>query len=244
MSKPDADLDRFYTILARLEASEQQGLRLTEYTGRSPFPVRGVYFFRERGEYRLSKANSLRIVRVGTHAVSLNSKSTLWGRLRTHLGTRAGGGNHRGSIFRLHVGAALLARDRVCVPTWGVGSSAPPAVRDSEAGRAAEAAWEKRVSEYIGGMSVFWIDVPDEPGPQSERSLIERNAIALLSNKFAPIDKASSGWLGRFSPRQAIRDSALWNLNYVTGECDSSFLDKLELFVALTCQGEPRLANG
>jgi hypothetical protein len=117
-------------------------------------------------------------------------------------------------------------------------------VRDSEEGRAAEAVWETRVSEYIGGMSVFWIDVPDEPGPQSERSLIERNSIALLSNKYAPIDKASSGWLGHFSPRQEIRDSARWNLKHVADECDSSFLEKLGLFVAITCQGEPRLTNG
>ena len=87
MSDPRADLDWFYTILSQLEASGQQGLRLEGYTSRSPFPVRGVYFFRELGEYRLSKPNALRIVSVGTHAVSANSKSTLWSRLKTHLGT-------------------------------------------------------------------------------------------------------------------------------------------------------------
>ena len=170
------DLDRFYTILSQLEALGQQGWRLDQYTGRSPFPVRGVYFFREPGEYRLAKPNSLRIVRVGTHAVSANSKSTLWGRLKTHLGTRGGVGNHRGSIFRLHVGAALLARDRVVVPTWGVGSSAPPALRANVSAQAAEAAHERKVSEHIGAMTVLWVDAPDEPGPWSKRALIERNA--------------------------------------------------------------------
>src|SRR4051794_27245281 len=97
-----SDLNRFYAILAKLEASGPQGLALSTYSGRSGFPMRGVYFFREPGEFRAASPSSLRVVRVGTHAVSANSKSTLWKRLRAHLGTRSGGGNHRGSIFRLH----------------------------------------------------------------------------------------------------------------------------------------------
>lgn len=108
-----SDLGRFYSILERLAASQQQGLKLSSYAWTSPLPARGVYFFREPGEPRPGSPGSHRIVRVGTHPVSANSKSTLWQRLRTHLGTRAGTGNHRGSIFRLHVGAAMLARDKV-----------------------------------------------------------------------------------------------------------------------------------
>lgn len=234
MSDPRADLDKFYTILSQLEASGQQGLRLDEYTGRSPFPLRGVYFFREPSEYRRSKPNSLRIVRVGTHAVSANSKSTLWGRLKTHLGTRDGEGNHRGSIFRLHVGAALIARDGMPVPTWGVGSSTPPALRASVSAQDAEAACERKVSQYIGAMTVLWVDVPDEPGPDSGRALIERNAIALLSNRFAPIESASAGWLGHHSPRDAIRRSNLWNLNHVDQTYDPRFLNDLEAAVERT----------
>lgn len=231
------DLDRFYTILSQLEALGHQGGRLDGYSGRSPFPVRGVYFFREPGEYRLAKPNSLRIVRVGTHAVSANSKSTLWGRLKTHLGTRGGGGNHRGSIFRLHVGAALLARDRVAVPTWGVGSSAPPDLHANVPAQAAEAANERKVSEHIGAMTVLWVDVPDEPGPLSKRALIERNTIALLSNRFSPIDPAGVGWLGHHSPRDEIRRSYLWNLNHVGQTHDPRFLDDLEAAVEWT--GKP-----
>lgn len=175
-------------------------------------------------------------MRVGTHAVSAASKSTLWGRLKTHLGTRVGGGNHRGSIFRLHVGAALLARDRVSLPTWGVGSSAPPAVRESPIARAAEAAWERKVSEYIGAMTVLWVDVPDEPGPKSKRALVERNAISLLSNHLAPIEAASIRWLGHHSPRHDIRRSGLWNLNHVDETYDPQFLDDLETAVEQTGQ--------
>jgi hypothetical protein len=45
---------------------------LVEYTGRSGWPERGVYFFQEAGEYRLSQRDVPRVVRIGTHAVSAN----------------------------------------------------------------------------------------------------------------------------------------------------------------------------
>jgi len=232
MSDTATDLDRFYLLLSRLESFPYQGQRLDAYREARAFPLRGVYFFRESGEYRSSRRNAPRIVRVGTHAVSTGSKSSLWGRLKTHLGTRLGGGNHRGSIFRLHVGAALLARDRLSLPSWGVGSSAPPAVRENPTARAAEAAWERRVSAYLGAMTVLWVDVPDEAGPNSTRALIERNAIALLSNHLTPIEPASTGWLGHHSPRHDIRQSSLWNLKHVDETYDPQFLDDLATAVA------------
>jgi len=230
-------LEQFYSLLAQLAQAPGQGRPLRDLPGRAFLPTRGVYFFMEPSEFRRANPDIPRIVHVGTHAVSSGSESTLRGRLKQHLGTRTGGGNHRGSIFRLHAGAALLARDDSPLPTWGIGSAAPAAVRDCPATRAAEAACEKRVSDYIGAMSVLWVDVPDEPGPQSDRAFIERNAIALLSNPFAPSDCASANWLGRFSPRREIRDSALWNLNYVADACDTAFLEKFELFVRQTCEG-------
>jgi hypothetical protein len=229
-----ADLNRFYALLDRLETLPQQGLKLRAYGSASGLPPRGVYFFRELGEQRSSCSNSSRIVRVGTHAVSANSKSTLWQRLRAHLGTRAGAGNHRGSIFRLHIGAALLARSQVNIPTWGVGSKAPLAVRQSHATREVESSWEKKVSEYIGAMPVLWVDVPDEPSPSSIRALIERNTIALLSNRFSPLEPISANWLGLHSPKSDIRQSGLWNLNYVDQTYDPRFLNLLEAAVEHT----------
>lgn len=234
MSELNADLDRFYALLSQLEVTGKQGLTLSMYDGRSTFPDRGVYFFREPGEYRLSKPDTLRIVRVGTHAVSIKSKSTLWKRLKAHQGTRAGGGNHRGSIFRLHIGAALLARDGVNILTWGVGSSAPPILRENEIARAAEAAHEFKVSKFIGAMTVLWVNVPDEPGPGSMRAFIERNSIALLSKRFASLDSASADWLGKYSRREEIQRSCLWNLNHVDQTYDPRFLDCLEFAVERT----------
>jgi hypothetical protein len=128
----------------------------------------------------------------------------------------------------------LLTRDGIKLETWGVGSSPPPSVRRDETARAAEKALEKRVSEHIGGMPVLWVNVPGEAGRHSARAFIERNAIALLSNQMAPIDKPGENWLGRFSPRGEIRASGLWNLNHVGEDYDASFLDLLEPYVKRT----------
>lgn len=224
----DSDLERLYGLLQQLRDAGQSRL-LGQCAGRDGWPPRGVYFFTEPGEYRRSGESVPRIVRVGTHAVSAGAKSTLWGRLRSHRGGRDGGGNHRGSIFRLHVGAALLARDGGHLPTWGVKSSAPLDVRRLEAEH------ERRVSEYLGTLTVTWVAVPDEPGVDSLRAFIERNCIALLSRQLNPADPPSEGWLGRHSPRREIRQSGLWNLNYVEDQPDASVIDTIErLLVANT----------
>lgn len=87
-------------------------------------------------------------------------------------------------------------------------------------------------------MTVLWIDVPDEPGPNSNRAVIERNAIALLSNHLNPLEPAGQDWLGQFSPREAIRSSSLWNLNHINAAYDPGFLGKLEDYVGRTCGSE------
>ena len=202
MSDLRADLDRFYAILGDIETLPGQGRALLEYNGRSRLPARGVYFFREPGEFRGSASSAPRVVRVGTHAVSANSKATLWQRLRTHRGTHAGGGNHRGSIFRLHVGAALLARDDASLPSWGVGTSRSAALRESPSALQAEALLERRVSAHIGAMSVLWVDVPDEPGPSSDRAFIERNAIATAVQPLDPGRAGRRGLVGEAQPER------------------------------------------
>lgn len=221
------DLDRFYALLARLRAVPGQGRPLREYTGHDPRPARGVYFF-EPGECRRDAPETPRVVRAGTHAVSAGSRSTLWGRLRAHRGTATGNGNHRGSIFRRHVGAALLARDGAALPSWGIGSHA------SKAFRQAEAEHERRVSAYIGAMPVVYVDVPDAAGPASMRAFLEQHAIALLSRNGDPVDPPSPAWVGRYSPPAEIRDSGLWNVNYVRFVYDPAFADAFEAAVDRT----------
>ena len=218
-----SDIDRFYALLGRLASLPGQGRPLRSYTGRDRWPERGVCFFREPGELRAG-GNVPRIVFVGTHAVTRNSRSTLWRRLHAHRGAQDGRGNHRGSIFRLHVGAALLRRNGAgeVIDSWGVGQSAPRAVREREVPH------ERRVSSHIGSMSVLWVAVLDEPGATSARAFIKRNAIALLSRQGRRVDPPSGTWLGLHSERDEIRRSGLWNLDHVMEDHDPAFLDVLE----------------
>lgn len=72
-----SDLRRFYELMGRLER-KLGGLRyLVNCHGRMGWPVRGVYFFFEDGENRSDSGEGQKVVRVGTHALTSQSKSTL-----------------------------------------------------------------------------------------------------------------------------------------------------------------------
>ena len=229
VGKPSADLEEFYEILSRL-ASGTGGPRSLAEADQCSWPERGVYFFFESGEHRLC-SHTLRVVRVGTHAVSANSQSTLWNRLRTHRGVAGGGGNHRSSIFRSHIGAAIINRDtrRSDFPEWGDQEAGTAKVRSLETGL------EQTVSSILSGMQILCLNIPDEPGPRSDRAYIERNAIALLSKVGSQMDTPSPDWLGRSSPHPSIRKSGLWNVNFVDEPyCDPAFLDVLDYYARAT----------
>ena len=224
------DLRRFYVALSVLEQKLGGARTLGSCSGRMNWPRRGVYFFREGGEERTHSGSGPRIVRVGTHALKEDSSTLLWTRLSQHRGRlSSGGGNHRGSIFRLIVGRSLITRHDYEFATWGKGNNAPKAIR------AGEVALECEVSGLIGAMPFLWLAIDDDAGPESLRGFIERNTIALLSNyKKEPLDLPSSKWLGHDCDRERVRSSGLWNSNHVEEGYDPAFLDTLERLVKET----------
>lgn len=229
------DIQRFYEILDELEVSVGGKRTLGKAHGRMNWPERGVYFFFEPGEERTTSGPGLRVVRVGTHALKARGKATLWHRLRTHRGrvggSDPGGGNHRSSVFRLHVGTALIRRDHwleAVAGNWGVGSSAKKPIRERER------PLERAVSQHIRSMPFLWVGIDDEPGPTSLRGYVERNAIALLSNynvQDKAIDPQSLSWLGQWAASEQVRWSGLWNVNYVSENYDPGFLDVLHEYI-------------
>ena len=239
MSRID-DLEYFYALINRLRNAAGGARYLRDCSKATGWPSHGVYFFFEDGEQR--ETGGPRVVRVGTHGVSAGSQTTLWNRLSAHRGTaggtRPGGGNHRGSIFRLHIGNALLARDgcdEYAAAMWGIGSTAPKAVRE------AEFSIEQAVSRYICAMPLLWVGIPGDAAKSNDRKLVEANSIALLTNRGRePVDSPSPGWLGNLSPHPAIRDSGLWNVHHVDEHYDPAFLDVLESYVRLT-ESRPRI---
>jgi hypothetical protein len=222
------DLGRFYAALQKLEEMLGGARTLAECSGKLLWPRRGVYFFMEHGERRTDSGNGPRIVRVGTHALKAGSRTLFWTRLSQHRGQiGSGGGNHRGSIFRLLVGTALVARGVHESPSWGKGNSASGDVR------AAEISLERDVSNVIRAMPFLWLGIDDEPGPESLRGFIERNSIALLSNfNKPPLDPPSQAWLGLSCDRLRVRQSGLWNSNHVEEAYDPGFLPRLEEIMA------------
>jgi hypothetical protein len=77
-------------------------------------------------------------------------------------------------------------------------------------------------------MPFLWLGVDDAAHPESARGLIERNAIALLSNyEKPPIDAPSVNWRGLKSDRERVRASGLWNNRHVDEAYDPAFLDQM-----------------
>ncbi len=239
MTRQD-DLDRFYNVLDDLRQRVDGPQKLKNCTGYMDWPNRGVYFFLEPGETRQS-SDQLRVTRVGTHAVSQGSSTTLWDRLKQHYGTGSGssnhphGGGHRGSVYRKRVGEAIIEKHSLHddYPSWDDRWSSIE--RERSTVRDEEYILERRVSAYIREQPLLWVNLDDEPSADSDRASLEQNALALLSN----FDKESSNprsdcWLGRYSQSRKIRDAGLWNVNHVGERYDPEFLELLATAVSET----------
>jgi hypothetical protein len=161
----------------------------------SLLPRSGIYFFFERGEsVPWNGGTADRIVRVGTH----NRDERFRSRIRQHYGPLSGpGGNHSGSIFRKHLGAALLNRDDP--------SDARIELWLKEQGKFPDIEIEvSRVLRQNFTFSCFQVETMEE------RHALESGLVALLAQY--PISSPSPDWLGHYSVKAQIRSSGLWNV--------------------------------
>ena len=84
-------------------------------------------------------------------------------------------------------------------------------------------------------MPFLWLEIDDEPGPDTLRGVMERNAIALLSNHGrTPLDPPSPEWPGYDSDRPLVRGSGLWNQRHVEESHNPAFLSTLKMLVGRT----------
>ena len=230
-------VERLYELIAELANGSPGAVRLADAHGRMPWAERGVYVVLDPTEP--PGGGHGRVVRVGTHGVSRGTSATAWSRLHAHRGTTSGGnhGNHRGSIFRLLVGEALMARGEVPSATsWGIGSSRGAAAArcglSKTAIREAEAPVEHAVSAYIGELRAVLLPVGDAPGPQSDRARIERGLIGLLAAQ----DLIGPEWLGHHA-RPVVRSAGLWNQQHVEAPCTDDILPLMERYVGANRPG-------
>jgi hypothetical protein len=82
-------------------------------------------------------------------------------------------------------------------------------------------------------MPVSWLEVADAASADSDRAYLERNFIALLAGRTGPLDLPSADWLGRWSSREAISQSGMWNVNHVYESFDPQALDVFEQYVEI-----------
>lgn len=227
MSSQQSDTDVFYALLDKLGTRLGGPRKLRNCTGASGWPRHGVYFFFEDGEYRVN--GSPRVVRIGTHALTATSRTSLWNRLSNHGGnvggSNPGGGNHRGSIFREHVGTALLKSGEWPVQVHKSWKDK----QDYQAGRQHERLLERAVSRHIGDMPFLWLEVPD----LGDRKVIESNSIGMLSRRRGGVDAESSQWLGLVADSEKVRTSGLWNVMGVDDGYDPGFLGGLSRIVEI-----------
>ena len=200
-----------YSILEHKQKA--QSLFIFNDLPKISLPKRGVYVFLDPNEDTIYSNILPRIVRIGTHAVSNGSKSTIRQRLIAHYGTQSSsGGNHRSSVFRKHIGTALLKgkfSDKR-LNSWGKGSNAKKDIKDKEE-------WlELKVSSEIRKLWCCVFEIDDMPSKNSKRSTIEKLLINLLSN--SNIDLISKNWLGKNSDSKEIMNTGLWNIQYSSGE--------------------------
>jgi hypothetical protein len=161
------------------------------------------------------------VVRVGTHALRTENPSvaTLWDRLAQHRGRQLGdiGGPRRArSVFRRHVGTAIIRRHKLgdqVLDNWYHYRSQP-----------LEEQIDRAVSEYIGAMPFLWLDVPD----RKARHDIEAGAIGLLSMRTGDADPPSADWFGLHAYKKEIRNSGLWNVQNTSKPYGPGFLDLME----------------
>jgi hypothetical protein len=204
------DLTKYlYVVIDRCYAKH-----LNHTVKKDRLPSSGVYLFFEKGEYvQIDGKIYDRIVRVGTH----NKDGNFPGRIRQHYGNKGSStkedlsGNKNGSVFRKHLGGAIMRRENPNDP---------------------------RLREWLKQMGQSYTDIEEKVSrtlrenftficfpvdTKEERLSIESGLISLLAHY--PLGQPSEEWLGRFAYSPVIRSTGLWN----TKETDKKPLDNRQL---------------
>jgi len=187
-------------------------------------PSDGLYFFYENREIN-SHDGAPRIVRVGNHPRSVGG---LRNRLRNHYS-----GNKNGSVFRKFLGGALIRRrnpnDSCLLPEPGQGHWERHGERTCSRCKPVEQEVSQLLKEHFSFRCVRIVD-------RTERNRFEQLLIASLAR--CPGCKASATWLGRHAYSSNVRQSGLWNSDFIDSlPLISSELARFENLVQQTTTG-------
>jgi hypothetical protein len=167
-------------------------------------PSHGIYFVFDSAE---PGHGGLRIVRVGSHTGNGNLSS----RLREHVTV-----NKDRSIFRKHVGRAVLARDSdPYLATWNIDFTTR--ANRERYGHLIDREKQKRIEDEVSAYIVDHLSfrVIGTPNPQVALQF-ERLSIATVA--CCKKCQASAQWLGMFSPIDKVRTTGLWQTQHLRGD--------------------------
>jgi hypothetical protein len=222
MSSRAADLEARQALV---EALYDRILPLPHCDYRTPsssIPRNGIYLFFEQGEDVVcGGAPRPRIVRVGSH----RGEGRLPKRIRLHYGPQKSlGGNKDLSVFRRHLGAALLARTN---------QDDPRVLEWFRKGGRRYREVEEEVSRCLRDWFRFVCFRVDE---RDERFELEAALIGLLAS--TPMSAPSPGWLGRHAIAEPIRRTGLWNTMQTTAApLSPQGLGRVAELIAATLRG-------
>ncbi|MFA6422826.1 MAG: hypothetical protein WCW17_00035 [Patescibacteria group bacterium] len=163
-------------------------------------PLNGLYILFEKGEMAHG-AN--RIVRIGTHTGANQLRS----RLKQHFLVE----NKDRSIFRKNIGRAILNKNNdPYLKLWELDLTSKDAKEKFSTllNIDYQKQIEKQVSDYIQENFSFVVFQVEN---KEERLKIESGLISAVS--LCPDCSSSDYWLGKFSPKEKIRQSGLWLVN-------------------------------
>lgn len=169
---------------------------------KNQIPMNGIYVLFEKREYA---HNQERIVRIGTHTGDNNLRN----RLHEHFLKE----NKDRSIFRKHVGRALLARagDPFLEQwEWDLTSRAAKDQYGHLLDHEKQQAVEAQVTAYIQDNFTFTVFRVDD---KTTRLRIEKALIGTISTCHSC--QPSLQWLGLHSPYAKICESGLWNIQHL-----------------------------
>jgi len=163
-------------------------------------PAKGIYVFFEQGETDVCQGVRVpRIVRIGTH----KKDGRFTGRIRQHYRrVNSLRGSKNGSVFRKHVGSALLRMADPQDPRLELSLG-------QKGGSYFEV--EEEVSKTLRNNFTFSCIRVDDA---ADRIYIEKGLIALLA-RYSPL-KPSKNWSGHHAANEKIRDCGLWNVQRTT----------------------------
>lgn len=163
----------------------------------------GLYVLFENGE----KHNGLdRIVRIGSH----DGNNNLIKRIGHHFMKN----NHRGSVFRKHVGRCFLnVEENQYLEHWNrpFKSRLEKEVHGKFVNLEYEKNYEEMVSSHIHDKLSFVL-IP-KIYDKLQRDRIEEGLISSLNQSNQKT--SSENWLGNYHPDNRIRNSKLWNIEYL-----------------------------